>query len=292
MKCQIFRAEIEESDGDAPLGAGAAAHAESCPSCRAFRLERVALRRLVGELEPVAAPADFEFRLRARMAAAGRAPRAPRFHLTPRFASAALAVCLGLTVGGTVYFRQQPHAAPEPAATGGLGGGAVRQTRDETTGRVAAGRVEAEPAPTGDGVAGGFVADDVTAATTEGTGHVAGVQKVAGLERVAGRPARARSSARAKGPEVIIPENTATFGNRGATVYAASGGRPSGQTAISYSTIAVPVRLSPQPIQVVLRDESGAARVLSMKRVSFGAQEAVARAGKTPAPLSDEEGAW
>jgi len=40
----------------------------SCDQCRRFHNDRLTLRRLMAELETVGAPADFDFRLRARLA--------------------------------------------------------------------------------------------------------------------------------------------------------------------------------------------------------------------------------
>ncbi len=70
MNCKACRVEIEELDESRALSRSAGAHLESCAGCRAFQAERDTLSRLVGSLEAVAAPADFDFRLRARLAAA------------------------------------------------------------------------------------------------------------------------------------------------------------------------------------------------------------------------------
>lgn len=70
MNCKACRVEIEELDESRSLSLSAGAHLESCAGCRAFRAEHNALGRLIGSLEAVAAPADFDFRLRARLAAA------------------------------------------------------------------------------------------------------------------------------------------------------------------------------------------------------------------------------
>lgn len=75
MNCKICRDEIEESDSGRPLGEGAIAHMESCSNCLAFRDERLTLKQMIDNLGVVTAPADFDFRLRARLAALkGREP--------------------------------------------------------------------------------------------------------------------------------------------------------------------------------------------------------------------------
>ena len=70
-ECERMRAtrrEIDESELNQRLTNQALSHLEVCSACRDFRAERASLRELVGSLEPVAAPGDFEMRLRARIA--------------------------------------------------------------------------------------------------------------------------------------------------------------------------------------------------------------------------------
>ena len=69
MNCKACRDEIEESEGGQPLGERSVAHLDSCPKCSAFRQEFLALTQMIGGLEVVDAPPDFDFRLRARLAA-------------------------------------------------------------------------------------------------------------------------------------------------------------------------------------------------------------------------------
>jgi hypothetical protein len=67
-ECRATRREIDESELTQQLSNQASAHVAQCGSCRDFRAERTSLRELVGSLEPVAAPGDFDLRLRARLA--------------------------------------------------------------------------------------------------------------------------------------------------------------------------------------------------------------------------------
>ena len=69
MNCKSCRVEIEESDIAKPRSVEACAHLESCEACASFRAEQLTLARMIGGLKVVAAPADFDFRLRARLAA-------------------------------------------------------------------------------------------------------------------------------------------------------------------------------------------------------------------------------
>lgn len=108
MSCKACRIEIEEAAGGEPLSAQARAHAETCLPCRAFLVERQSLRRLLGSLEPVTAPPDFDFRLRARLSAAGRenSRRIWRPGFAPGRSAVALAASLALVIGAFVIFKQ------------------------------------------------------------------------------------------------------------------------------------------------------------------------------------------
>ena len=66
--CKLVRREIDEADLNQQLSSAASQHLQSCPACRSFRDEGRGLRSLMSSLETVAAPADFDFRLRARLA--------------------------------------------------------------------------------------------------------------------------------------------------------------------------------------------------------------------------------
>jgi hypothetical protein len=66
--CRATRREIDESEVHQALSETAAMHLQTCSGCRDFRAQRTQLRDLIGSLEPVVAPADFDFRLRARLA--------------------------------------------------------------------------------------------------------------------------------------------------------------------------------------------------------------------------------
>lgn len=109
MNCKACRIEIEEAETNEPLSTHARAHVETCLPCRAFRAERESLRQLVGSLETVGAPPDFDFRLRARLNAAGREDSrrlTAWLGFAPGMSALALAASLALVVGAAVIFRQ------------------------------------------------------------------------------------------------------------------------------------------------------------------------------------------
>src|SRR3954466_1554709 len=115
--CKVFRTEIDGAADGGALGREAASHVESCAACVEDLRGRAALRGLVRGLGRVDAPPDFEFRLRARMAASkpggGRGLFAGSFPIGG-LAWAAVAVCI-LSVTAAVYFRQaQPTRQGTP----------------------------------------------------------------------------------------------------------------------------------------------------------------------------------
>src|SRR2546425_12585984 len=67
--CRNTRQEIDELEFGAQPSQLATTHIATCEACRQFRAERAELRELVGSLERVGAPPDFDMRLRARIAA-------------------------------------------------------------------------------------------------------------------------------------------------------------------------------------------------------------------------------
>src|SRR6185295_17154140 len=94
--CRVTRREIDELEIDQQPGEQASAHLAVCHGCAEFKRERTELRELIGSLEPVVAPADFDMRLRARLAGQRRTNWAEPFFSrligTPAIAMAAVMV--------------------------------------------------------------------------------------------------------------------------------------------------------------------------------------------------------
>ena len=114
MNCQICRIEIEELETGAHLSDQARAHLHVCHVCRAFHDERQALKKLVGSLETVSAPPDFDFRLRARINAAKSAGNhRPSWRSFVASAPAlGLAASFVLLVAGFVLYNQMRSTTP------------------------------------------------------------------------------------------------------------------------------------------------------------------------------------
>jgi hypothetical protein len=264
MNCKAYRSFYEEPDADAALSAGAREHLAGCEACARLLRERAALRRLLGGLERVEAPADFDFRLRARLRAAGAAtgPGLMARLLSPAAASA-LAACAVLAVTAGVYFKR-------PAA--------VTQT-EHTTG--AAQKVDA-PAPP-EKLAGENVRE---VASADGPEMRKAVE--------ASDEAREQLSPRAKtgtGSQKVVKteKGRADSAVRMAPVLS----RRDGEVTFVNPPVAVPLPAARQPLRVMLRDESGASRALSMRAVSFGSQEFISRlGGPQRTSNTSKEGVW
>ena len=126
IECRATRQEIDQAEAGASLNAQAQGHVASCATCRAFQTERARLRELLTSLEPVTAPADFDFRLRARIASHTDSlePRSlfGRFILSTPAIALAAALVLGVSIVWFAQHRTQTPTvatiAPTPAREG------------------------------------------------------------------------------------------------------------------------------------------------------------------------------
>ena len=66
--CEVVRRELDELMLGEAWSSAATEHLRECASCRQFHEQQTKLRQIVGSLGTVEAPADFDFRLRARLA--------------------------------------------------------------------------------------------------------------------------------------------------------------------------------------------------------------------------------
>ncbi len=68
VDCKSARLEIAAADISWQPEDHTQAHLQGCSACRSFYDQELKLRRLIGDLETISAPPDFDFRLRARLA--------------------------------------------------------------------------------------------------------------------------------------------------------------------------------------------------------------------------------
>ncbi|MDQ3258771.1 MAG: hypothetical protein M3R15_33710 [Acidobacteriota bacterium] len=258
MNCETFRAEIDESDRRSRPSAGAAAHLARCTVCGIFYRERMTLRGLVSELEMVLAPADFEFRLRARMASekdhqGGRGGVA-RWSFAPGALTIALPACCVLVIGLAVsqnYRRPQlaEDIAKPPTETALVSLPNVNPVNREST-IGAATSVET-------------IRSQTTMPSTSRRINPGGRRVPSTVRTPSLRVARVASTG------VNESVESTSLSVRGAGVIEA---RP---------LVGVPMSAAAQTVLVAVRDARGVDQIVSIAPVSFGAQQLVERANAT-----------
>jgi hypothetical protein len=109
-RCEPVRREVEESTLNETFGAATAEHLRSCAECREFQREQTKLRQIVGSLGTVSAPADFDFRLRARLAADSQRSSFRYWSFAMKgVATAAILVVFGAGVA-VLWKREKPQS--------------------------------------------------------------------------------------------------------------------------------------------------------------------------------------
>jgi hypothetical protein len=277
MNCQSCRIEIEELETSESLSQAASAHLDACSSCGAFYRERLSLRRLVGSLEPVTAPSDFEFRLRARIAASERAGNhhfslrsfiasAPAISLAASFAVliAAFVVYNHFKSGSAVnnqpseIVRQESTQKPESSGS---------NTSSES---VASKSTTNVPVPDRKDSRSPVI---LPATSDNPRPHVASRNAVhrqlkqldAGSQQIESRDEAVRPAPR------ITPQDSLPF------------------TAKSGPLVELPVRSPLQAMRVFVGDKSGGKRSVTFEPVIFGSQDLTGRNGSR---VQTSQGIW
>jgi hypothetical protein len=123
-ECNHIRLEIDESELGAKLSPTTLKHLSECRECQEFQNKQTKLRQIIGSLDTVSAPADFDFRLRARLANGEKHSGYQFLSSFPMIRSTGFAVAvLLLLIIGTYAFlrvsvpREQQVAETPPAAS-------------------------------------------------------------------------------------------------------------------------------------------------------------------------------
>jgi hypothetical protein len=233
--CRATRQEVDESELNQKLSEQARTHLASCNACSGFRAERTSLRELVGSLEPVSAPGDFDMRLRARLAnenqSRARQPFFFRFVMgTPAIAVAALIVVIALSL---VWFAQ----------------------RDTTqSSEVAQVPIKETPVPTQPAIA-----------TIDPVNNSATVTETGAPEKEGKNLGRAGIASRGTGSRSVPGVTAHDYGTSPAESYRQLEQR-AGEVSLS-----APLK----PMVVSMQDDRGETRRISLPPVSFGAQRIV-----------------
>jgi hypothetical protein len=121
-ECNKIRLEIDESELGANLSPTTVQHLRECAECQEFQNRQTKLRQIIGSLETVTAPADFDFRLRARLANGEKQSGYQFLSSFPMMRSAGfvVAVLILLVIGAYAFLRvsvpREQLVAETPAA--------------------------------------------------------------------------------------------------------------------------------------------------------------------------------
>jgi hypothetical protein len=286
MDCKVFRQEFEALNAGEQPGAKAQAHLDACLACRTFQSERLSLRQLIGSLGPVSAPPDFDFRLRARLAAAKGADNYSfhRKRFAPGLKAISVAASFALLITSVIVFKQFQSAPVGLPATS-----------QPTTAANQTEGLDTRPQPKQNSEQLATAAKGQEAAPVENISHDSNAGEAAPASNKAGKPTRAevaRHSAPSRAAErsPIISNDLALRGNP--TVVT-----PVRQPTASNSTgdddaATTLLRVSSQPVRILLHDKQGAMRSVSLEPVIFGSQSFLERAVQRRPLASDAEGIW
>lgn len=297
MNCQACRIEIEESETSESLSAEARVHTGTCSSCRRLREEHLALRRLVGSLDRVAAPPDFDLRLRARLAAGinEEQPRLAWLRLLPGGLSfAGVAACLLLVVLAAVVYRQVRQPGPETLRPAELVSNGASKTNDPPATPEDAAHTsnqaqdnlarEGSPNPRDNSSGGSRVA---VVGTSDGP-RVLRSRTLGVTGAVAATTAAARPDASASGADRIISSDSAVY-NPPPLITPTNIYNPA-VDPMPY--IVLPLRPSAQPMTFFMKGWDGAAHPVPLKLVTFGSEKLIEQGEDTRADVWDAADIW
>ncbi len=251
IDCSNVRRDIEEAASGEILGAPARDHLRDCGACATFSKEQQQLKEMVASLGGVEAPADFDFKLRARLAASHSSRRSVFSGNGFGMRSIVFATVI-LLLGFVVVFMNMRSRTGESTP--------VAQVPASHTGDPAQAinkNGQAEQAP-------GVVA------TVPGKDAVPPVIQESG--RVANPIKRSASS---------MPQFVARNGRVKATDLSASAA-PVLRPELAMGSSVFPLGTSYQSLKVSVDDGRGSSRTISLPTVSFGSSRVLAR---NPVPV-------
>jgi hypothetical protein len=263
INCRNARREIEEAAPGELLSSSVKNHMLSCTVCEKLFQEQTKLRALVSSLGTVEAPGDFDFRLRARLAAEKHAvarPFAGYFSLSFR---SAVAATILLLVGAALMFASFKLRSDRPVGvatitpTGGAASPGDSRKADNISASEVAGRPEKQPV---------VVDASVGSPAKSGLKHGPGLKETVAVLGETNRPKSRDSSST---PAQVLKRD---------------------QLAQAYQTTAFPIDAGYQSLRLSVDDGSGTSRTISLPTVSFGSQRALSQSAS---PLmASARGSW
>ena len=261
IDCRNTKREIEEAGSADLLSAAAISHLDVCAACEKLSRQQTKLQAIVSGLGTVEAPGDFDFRLRARLAAEkhGAARSLPFANLSFGLRFAAVAAMLLLIGSAFVFvsFRGRPN---NPVVAGDR-----KQITSQPT---------APDSPTNPIAVPVSVRPDGPQLAKAPTKNVSGDGT---------RKHRGSS-------ELATYRNSDRIGSRDQSSTGARVSRRDDQVAQSYPTAAFPIDASYQSLKLSVDNGRGTSRTISLPSVSFGSQRTLSQAAS---PLmASSRGAW
>lgn len=280
MDCKVFRKEIDELETGQPLSTSAQAHVNACLNCQSFQAERLSLRQLVGSLGPVSAPPDFDFRLRARLAAA-QSNGSNSFHrarFAPSLKAISVAASLVVLIAAAVVFKPfQSGPSNLPVASNNP---SQAQPFDAQPAKLKDNDAQVAAASHNDKA----VAAETDSNTLKTNAPSPSREDVETIARA--KAARGAVQTKTERPPVISND----FAFRGTTPVITPAG-PSA-TNLSRDNATASLQVPAQPVKVLLHDRQGAMRSVVLGPVIFGSQDFLERSAERHAPAADVEGIW
>ncbi|MBC8029500.1 MAG: hypothetical protein H7Z16_05260 [Pyrinomonadaceae bacterium] len=266
--CRDIRREIEEADQAEPLSSTVSGHLRACGQCETFYDEQLKLRQIVSSLSTVAAPNDFEFRLRARLASEKRNAGSRFTVANLRFGlrATAFATVLFLIGSALVVLSLRPATNDSFVANTSGSGANVDSTQPLSPMPPSATATDNENRPPPP-LAAAAHRDDALASRTSGS------------NRRANRSGLRSNQIASVGNRVSTRDMSST---------AAKVLKPNDLVAADHSVF--PIDASTQALKVSLDNGRGSSKTISVPGVSFGSQRV---ATQNPSPLlASSRGAW
>ncbi len=258
-QCEVIRQELEELSLNDEFSVAAAGHLRGCADCREFQRQQLKLRQIVGSLDTVNAPADFDFRLRARLAADSERSGVRFWSFAVR-GLATVAVLIVFGVGAAVVWQSSRHETTA-GHTAQQGSPQEPQQGQAQQGQPQQGQPTRQVEPSGHG-------EQANAGLRNDTQDM-----VFSISRQnTGRPVVNRT-----GQRITSVDRSSV----GANVYPIA--QPTLDTAPVFE-----IEASLQSVKVSLDDGRGNARTISFPTVTFGSQRVLANGNQ----LTPKEVAW
>lgn len=267
VNCKTVCREIEEADYEKNLTALTMGHLRDCERCHRFCDERRKLRQLVASLETVAAPPDFDLRIRSQLANERIGTRAGFLFTNFTFGFPPLALAtLILVIGGVFTLRAWNASTTNPIA-------ALTET-PQATGPSSQRK---QPPLTEPGVRANAVNRPLP------------IAKDGAVEST--RPARQLKKRGPLGSGVALLRNGRRLATREFSSTPALVVKKEEAVASLESSPIFPIEASLQPLRLSLDYSGGVSRTISVPALSFGSERVLARDGLSLVRNSPK-GAW